>query len=425
MNKLLNTFLIVLTLTSTATAQQDSIQYYVSQARAANEKNDTTTFYAMITRAARLHPYQQNYLFQSAVASALVGKNNESIDYLRRAIRIRSNFDLGNKAFDPLRQSNEFRDLQKLQLALQEPIIHSDTAFVIREKTLHLECIAAGESPGTFYLGSIRKKKIIKRDSKGKVTDFTTSGQHGLTSVFGIKVDRRNSILWACSSPMEEMEGYDTMAMSAVFKFNIKNGKLVRKYLPNEKGITSYIFGDLTLGPEGEAYISDSKNNIIFKVNEQTGTLDNFFSSPEFWNLQGISFTPDGNTLFIADYIKGIFKLDVKTKKLSKLNDGNLQLSTKSIDGLTFYKNSLIAIQNAIHPMRVTRYLLGADFTTITKAEVIDNAHPAFNEPTIGCISDGGFYYIANSLWSGYNRDHSLKPEDQLQEVVILRSKLD
>lgn len=423
MNKFIITLLIIFSIAGGAAAQQDSIQYYFTRARQAQEKNDTSAFYTMITNAARLHPYQQNYLFFSAVASAMTGRNKESIDYLRRAIRIRSNFDLSNKAFDPIRETNDFKDIQKLQASAQVPVIHSDTAFVIREKTLHLECIAPGESSNTFYFGSIHKKKIIRRDSKGKVTDFTTSGQDGLTSVFGIKV--KHGALWACSSPMEEMEGYDTTSKSGVFKYDVKTGKLLKKYIPDEKGIKSYIFGDLTLDPKGEVYVSDTRNNIVFKVNEQTGTLDNFFSSPEFWNLQGISFSTDGKTLFIADYIKGIFKLDLKNMKLSKLKDQDLNLSLKSVDGMTFYNNSLIAIQNGIHPMRVTRYLLDGNFETITKAVVIDNAHPAFNEPTIGCLSGKEFYYVANSLWSGYNKDHSLKPEDQLQEVVILKSKLD
>jgi hypothetical protein len=127
--------------------------------------------------------------------------------------------------------------------------------------------------------------------------------------------------------------------------------------------------------------------------------------------------------MFIADYIKGIFRLDIKTRELTLLIN-QCDVSLKSIDGLLFYKNTLIAIQNATAPMQVNRYSLNAEMTALTKVHTIDRAHPAFNEPTNGCIVNNTLYYIANSQWSGYTQDQKLKPIDQLQDVVILKASL-
>jgi sugar lactone lactonase YvrE len=411
-------FLLVISYSAKA---QDSIQFYFSKAKEAQLKNDSAVFYEMIMKAVRLHPYHPNILYQSAVASSITGRHSDALAFLKRAIKVKANVGLDNKSFAAIKDRKEFEDLKSLQKFLQTPVIHSDTAFVIKNKTLHIECIATGDLTN-FYLGSVHQRKIIKSDRYGNITDFTTSGQDGLTSVLGIKVN--TNTLWACSSPMQEMENYDTTATSGVFKYDLKTRKLLRKFTPDEPGIRNYIFGDLTLDPKGNAFVSDSKNNIIFKVNETEGSLENFFHSKDFWNIQGIAFSSDGKTLFIADYIRGIFKLDVKTKQLTKLKE-TIDLSTKSIDGLMFYKNTLIGIQNSIFPMRVTRYELGKNYNSLEKATMIDNAHPAFNEPTIGCIRNKELYYVANSLWAGYNKDHSLKPEDQLQDVVILKSKLD
>lgn len=425
MNKLNFLFSLALLITISAQSQPDSAQYYVSKAREAQERQDTLEYYSMITRASTFHPYHQNILYQSALASAMTGHQEEAIDYLRRAIRIRSDFDLNHPAFQTVRDSPKFSELKDLQAQLAKTVIHSDTAFSIKEKTLHIECIASGESKGVFYFGSIHKRKIIRRDERGKISDFTTSGQDGITSVFGIKVDVKANLLWACASPIEEMEGFDKATKSAVFKYDVNSRKLLKQYVPSEAGIESFIFGDLTLDPRGMPYISDSKNNIIFRINPATDKLENFYSSKEFWNLQGISFSADGKTLFIADYIKGIFKLNMSTRELTKIEDSSLYLSTKSTDGMVFYKNSLIAIQNGVQPMRVTRYWLDKNSSSFSAATLIDNGHPAFNEPTIGCISGTDFYYVANSMWSGYNKDHSLKSEDQLEEVIILKVKLD
>jgi sugar lactone lactonase YvrE len=421
MNKL--KIALILFVSSFSVNAQDSIQFYFLKAREAQSKNDSALFHSMISKAVRLHPYHPNILYQSAIASSWTGRYSDALAYLKRAVKVKANVDLENKSFEPLRDSEGFAAIKSLQKFLQTPVINSDTAFVIKNKTLHIECITNGDLTN-FYLGSIRQRKIIKSDRYGNIEDFTAPGQDGLTSVFGIKVKTNTNTLWACSSPMAEMENYDSTATSAVFMYDLKTRNLKKKFIPHEPGIKEHVFGDLTLDPKGNVFVSDSKNNIIFKVNESLGTLDNFFHSKDFWNIQGITFSADGNTLFIADYIKGIFKLEIKTKQLTKLKE-TIDLSTKSIDGLMFYDNSLIGIQNSIVPMRVTRYELGKKYNSVEKATIIDNAHPAFNEPTIGCIVNNELYYVANSLWSGYNKDHSLKPEDQLQYVVILKSKLE
>jgi hypothetical protein len=158
-------------------------------------------------------------------------------------------------------------------------------------------------------------------------------------------------------------------------------------------------------------------------VNEEKGELEEFYTSEEFYNLQGLSFSSDGKYLFIADYIRGLFRLDVKDKKLMFIKN-DLPISLKSVDGLSYYNNTLITIQNLIQPMRVTQLLLNSSQDGYTGYKILDRAHPAFNEPTIGCVIDNNFFYVANSQWSGYDDKRKIKPADQLQDVVILKVDL-
>ena len=305
-----------------------------------------------------------------------------------------------------------------LQIKLRKPIIQSDTAFTLNDRSLHIESVAADPATGNFYLGSIHKKKIIEVGKDGRVGDFTTEGQDGLTSVFGTKIDPKKRVLWVCSSPMEEMESYDSLAPSTVSEFDLRSGKLLHQYRPSTSA--KNIFGDLALNSRGEVFVSDSKNNIIFRVNQENGSLDSYFKSGEFWNLQGLSFSDDDRFLFIADYVKGPFRLDTRTNMLIKI-ETNIESSLKGIDGLLFYKNSLIAIQNGTNPLRVTRHYLDSTLSTIVRDEIIDSGHPAFNEPTIGTIYKGMFYYVANSQWGGYNDQHQINHSDKLQDIVILK----
>jgi tetratricopeptide (TPR) repeat protein len=420
MKKLL--LLIPFMLTCLITTGQQNFQYYYGQTREAYKSGDFAKMYEAIVKANELHPYHQGALYYRAVAAALTDHPDEAVKFLREALLINAQFDLSLKEFKSISGRQDFEALKQLQQEISKPIIHSDIAFTIKDRTLHIESVAAGEKDGIFYLASIHQRKIVKIDGNGNATDFTKSGQDGMTSVLGIKVDKRKKILWACSSPMTEMEDFDSTSVSSVYKYNLKTGKLLAKYSP-DASVKSSVFGDLILNKKGEAFISDTQTNTIFTANETTQKLESYFTSQEFWNIQGITFSEDEKYLFVADYIKGLFRLNTQTKELIQLTK-EPEVSLKGIDGLFWYQNSLIGIQNGVSPLRVTRYFLNTTLDNIIRYEIIDRAHPAFNEPTNGCILADALYYVANSQWGGYDNKHQLKPVNQLQDIVILKTDL-
>ncbi|MFZ1808631.1 MAG: L-dopachrome tautomerase-related protein [Cyclobacteriaceae bacterium] len=420
MNKLVSGLACFIFLIITGTAVSQDLQKYYTAATTAYENKDYKTFYENIVEANKLHPYHQIILYRLGIASTHMKKQREALSTLEKAIHIDATLDLNAEDFETIRNTPEFHSLLNLQQELQKKEISSDTAFIVNDRSSHIESIATDDRNGEFYFSSIHKKKIIKRDSNGKLTDFVESGEFGLTAVFDLQVDQKNNILWACASPMPEMEGYDTTLHSALFKFNTITGALVGKY-ETDKTIWS-VFGDLTLNNQGEVFVSDGKTNTIFIADEKTKTLQPYFTSEEFWNIQGIAFSADDQYLFIADYIKGPYRLDTSSKELVKLYT-DVDLSLKGIDGLLYFNNSLIAIQNGVTPNRVTQYFLSPNHDKIIRGSVIDRAHPAFNEPTMGCISNNRLYYVANSSWGAYDKNHMLQ-KDKIKDLVILNALL-
>ena len=415
---LLFSLLVVLTLT----AFTQDVQHYYTLAKEAYQQKDFQSYYSNLREANRLHPYHQVILYRLGVAAALTQHPEEAITCLRKALLIDASFQLeGNPDLAAITSTKGFNDLVLLQKEISKPVIHSDTAFVLKDRTLHAEGIEYDVAHKTFYIGSIHQHKVIKVNSRGEVSDFCAPAQEGMTSVFGLKADPERNVLWVCSSPMQEMTGYDSTHHSAVFKFNLTTEKLLNTFQTGPDQPDG-VFGDLILNKKGEVFISDSRNNIIYRVNEQSKELDTFYASTEFWNIQGMAFSADNAYLFISDYIKGIFRLKLSDKELIQIAN-TTDTSLKGVDGLHFYKNNLITIQNGVTPARVTKYFLNKEMNEAMHDEIIDRAHPAFNEPTLGVLVKDFFYYIANSQWSGYENGKQ-KPSDQLQDIVILKAKL-
>jgi len=399
--------------------QTQNVQYYYAKAKEAYKAKDNAGFYSAIAEAYKLHPYHQSILYYHGLASALNGKDEEAVTFLKKAILINAEFDLSSEDLNSLKGRPDFASVLQLRDELNKPVVNSQRAFTIGDRQLHTEGIAYDAHTKRFFVGSIHKRKIVSIGQDGKVTDFTASGENSMTSVFGLKVDAAK-FLWACSSPVPEMENFDSTLQSRVFKFDLATGKLLDAFAL--QGIQNSVFGDLVPDHGGNIFISDGSNNMVFKVNQVEKKLEKFFESKEFLNIQGIAFSDDDRFLFIADYVKGIFRLEMKTKELLQLTC-SLEVSLKGIDGLAYYNNSLVAVQNGVSPLQVMRLFLDPTSEKIIRTEVIDKKHPDFNEPTMGTLVGNTFYYIANSQWGGYENG-KIKPADQLQDIVILKAKL-
>ena len=96
--------------------------------------------------------------------------------------------------------------------------------------------------------------------------------------------------------------------------------------------------------------------------------------------------------------------------------------SAYGIDGLYRHGDDLIAIQNGIRPHRVVILTLSADGASVTSSRVLVASLAEFDEPTLGLVHQGDFYFVANSHWNRFDRDNQL-PEG-LSGPIILRVSL-
>lgn len=415
---------LILSSPSQDIATKDFAQFW-KQAMNAYQAKDYPAYFENMQAVVKFRPDNPNMKYNFAGAHALVGKTQEALALLDKLADMGMIFDAAaDEDFNSIKDSAAFKNILKKFEINKTPVSHSEVAFKLSQKDLITEGVAYDPVTETFYVGSIHQRKIVSRDKEGTVKDFATA-QNGLWSVFGMKIDAQRRALWVCSTVTPEMVGFqkEEDGLSSVFKFDLKSGKLVKRYnLPNQP--QPHWLGDLVINSRGDVFITDSQApGAVYAIFQAKDELELFIPAGPFRSPQGLDFSDDEKHLFVADYSVGILKIDLATREHIKLPAPE-NLAWIGIDGMYFYKNSLIAIQNGIRPHRVIRFFLSKTYDRLERAEIVEANNPLFNEPTLGALVRDDFYYVANSQWSSFNKDKTIFPLEKLQEPIIMRAKL-
>ncbi|WP_109301783.1 SMP-30/gluconolactonase/LRE family protein [Aquimarina sp. AU474] len=305
---------------------------------------------------------------------------------------------------------------------------NSSIAFTIPEKDLLPESIAYDSLKNEFYIGSTRKGKIIKVSKDGSKKVFITPKKEGLWMIIGMEIDSKRRHLWVCSSGGDNLEGYTLKddkegRPAGVFKFDLNTGKLINKYILDIPG-EIHFFNDIVINKNGDAYITHMfSEHALYTIPKEQDQLTKVFSSTTIKYPNGITFSGDESQIFIA-HAEGVSVYNIKNRKTLALEvPEHIKISKReSIDGLYYYKNSLIGIQP--DSKTVQQFKLNKTGSKILSAKPLEVNHPMMNNPTTGEIIKDKFYYVANAQFGSFNKDGSLFSSDKLYEVCILKLPL-
>lgn len=411
---------------SLAAAQEHGARdfaYYWRQATTAYHAENYQAYLENLEAAIQFRPDNPTIRYNLAGANALAGNKTAALILLKSVAEMGLVYDAaGDKDFETIRNSDDFKNILQMMEKNRAPVNRSEVAFKLPEKDLITEGVAYDPVLEVFYVGSIHQRKIVSVDKTGAIKDFATE-KDGLWSVFGLKVDATRRTLWVCTTVTPQMRGFqkEDQGKSAVLKFDLKTSQLVTKYTVSVD-TTRHWFGDLTITSRGEVLITDSQApGAVYAISAGKDSLVPFISSALFRSPQGIALSEDEKHLFVADYSTGILVFDMTTKEHVRLTAPET-ISLIGIDGMYFYRNSLIAIQNGVRPHRVMRFFLNKNFDRVERAEVIEANNPLFNEPTLGVMVKNDFYYVANSQWGSFSDDNVIFPLDKLHEPIILKT---
>jgi len=387
----------------------------------AYEKKDYKEFLRITKSLDSLRPLYPTYTYNLASSNALNGNYEEALIALRNLVLMDNTTEFEkDEDFKSMLQDSGFRSVLDLRTAQGRVVETSKPVVTLSEKELHPEGLAYLSKSKTWLASSIRKRKIVAFNVKtGECTDWLTDGK--MLSVLAMKADAKEEFLWIATAAFPEMEQFEKslIGISEILKVDIKNRKIVKGF--RIKG--SHVFGDLVISKNGTVYVSDSNDKpMIYEIKDDV--ISEFISfEKEGYNLQGMVFNDTQDRLFVADYLKGIAVIDLKTKVKTWLGFPD-ETSPKGIDGLVFYRNSLIAIQNGVKPIRIMKFGLNTGQDKIIGFKVLDNNRPEFNEPALATIVGEKLYFFANSPWKAYDKN-GVPDFTKFRNPMLFSCKLD
>ncbi len=403
--RLLTTLFLTLVVTC---AFSQSLRDVYNAGMAAYKSGDFLTYLEKMKEADSLSPMHQTIVYNLASAYAKNDQHDMAIEKLKVAININAGFEPeSDEDFSEMDLSSILTLKEKLNAVIKS----SEVAFTNSELDLHPESVAHDPETGHFFLNSVRKGKILRFNPMDKEYSTLIDGRW---AVMGMKV--KDGFLWGCEVATNEHENYSEsdQGKTALLKFNLKSGELVDRW-ELEGG---HWFGDLIFSKSGKPFISDSMKPIIYTLqNDKLEVFKDF--SDDLFNLQGLAFNEDETVLYIADYKLGIYRMEMETGVLKPISSENYL--TKGTDGLYFYQNSLIAIQNGVRPFRVSRIALRKN-GLMEDIDFLEKATSELGEPTLGVVVGNQLFYVANSPWGAYKE--GVLQTDGLTENLVLKVNL-
>lgn len=421
----LTTILLYFNISYSQEVNADYINKSYKEAIQAFKEKNYNLYLTILVELDSLIPENQIIEYNLSKAYALLNNKKLAIEFLEKYLLENADTSVfQDTIINKLSTERNYYNIKKNTFDALKEINNSIIAFKIKERDLHPESITYDVYSKKFYLSSIHKRKIVIIKNDSTVNNFISEKDNDICAVTGIKFDNKKQ-LWTCSANIMQMNDFSENSNkqgNGLFCYNIDTKELIKKYLFYDG--YDHLIGDLEINDIG-IFVSDSKYNNVYKLNKNEDKFTEFCSDKNFSSLQGITISGNGKHFFLADYINGLYKIDTKTGKIISLYKYFNNFSFKGIDGLYIYKNSLIAIQNGIYPMKVIKINFNKSFSKIISVNVLEKNNPYFGDPTLGVIVDNYFYYIANSQWSSYNDKGEIFPLDKLKDIIILKVKIE
>ena len=202
------------------------------------------------------HPDDPAALFNLAIDEATIGENAKALSLLEKMSQAHSGLDPAGgaaRSFKDIAKDPRFVAIVEQVRKENPPVVHTTVAYTLRERDLAPEGIAYDPADKSFYVSSISKHKIVRLAPDGSATDFKSSGQDGLGSTLGMKVDAKRRYLWVTS---DLFDGDPKGSRFALYQYDLNTGALRFKHAA-ANGAEGFL-NDVALNSKGEAFTTNT-----------------------------------------------------------------------------------------------------------------------------------------------------------------------
>jgi hypothetical protein len=393
-----------------------------AQAFAAYRAKDYTAFLKLEQQAHEHEPENPQFIYNVACGEALNGHPGEAIQFLDKLLD--QKLDFGAETDPDLasaRTAPEWKAFETRLAALRKPLIKSQIAFILPDPELVATGIAIDPKTGNVFVASVRKRKILRRTPNGEVSDFIHQGQDGFLAGDSLAVDAPRRILYATTSAVPYMEGYEKTddGHSGLFAFDLESGKLVRKAMLPADG-KRHLLNALAIDNEGNVYVSDTGMSGIYLLRRTSRVLEEFLPASAFEATQGLALSEDDKTLFVADYASGLWAIDIASRQSRKL-DTPRGTWLRGLDGISRVQGGFIAVQIGPKPERVLRIWIDPTVRRVTNVQILEMSHPDYEGPIQGTVAGNSFLYVANSQLDLGDGKTGAFAAERARPTVVLR----
>jgi hypothetical protein len=371
---------------------------------------------AVIEGLLKERPGDPTLWFYLARFQAQAGDRAASLAALEKVLALGNGFLPARDGFEKIWDDKDFQALRAKLEAKLPRLDYAPNAFELDDHKLIPEGIAYDAHKRDFYLGSVAQKRIVRVGPSGAATHFA-GPDPDIDSILGLAVDSPRRILYAVSTSALTDAG-EANRRNAILVFNIDNGRLLRRVdVPSARQLN-----DVAVAHGGRVFATDSASGAIYEIPKE-GEARELVAPNVVRGSNGLAASPDARRLYVA-HSTGIASVDIARGTVKRMAIPEHE-TVAAIDGLYEWQGQLIGVQNITTPGRVILMTLSPDGESITKVQtLLSHHHNALDEPTTGAVTERGFFLLAATGVTHYNRAGQIEHEETLRKPVVVRIPL-
>ena len=358
----------------------------------------------------RLRPWNASYMAYLVVAYSLTENRQKGYEMMLQMQQQGLSYDF-NVTDDTqfLRGTQAYDYINDLMIRAGEPAGEAQVEFALPEALVLPTAIDWDPTRESFLVANARQGAVFRVTKAGETENLLAADdENGLWSLFGMEVDAKNDRLWITTAASPNFVGHreEDEGRSALVEVRLSDMEILARYPVPADG-RPHRLGDLALGSDGTVFAVDTILPIVYRLNRESGRLQAYVASADSVSFRGMTASDDGKMLYVADYELGIVALDLEGQRAVRVT-GPETLNFGGIEGIEFWNDHLVVIQNGNPPQRILRLALADDRVTVAGVSPLAVAQPFFNSPNYGTVVDGRLVFFADSHWVA--GDQELEP---------------